>query len=103
CRLWGGIRVDVVCLNRECREAIRAYSIWVSEQRPLVTLKAAATLDGAIADGKRRKARRPGWITGPAARAVGHELRAAHDAVLVGAGTVRADDPQLTVRLPGRK
>jgi diaminohydroxyphosphoribosylaminopyrimidine deaminase/5-amino-6-(5-phosphoribosylamino)uracil reductase len=98
-----GIRVDVGCLERECREAIRAYSIWVSEQRPLVTLKAAATLDGAIADGRRRKARRPVWITGPAAREAAHELRAAHDAVLVGAGTVRADDPQLTVRLPGRK
>ena len=98
-----GVRVDIGCLERECREAIRAYAVWVSEQRPLVTLKAAATLDGAIADGARRKTRRPVWITGPRAREVAHELRAAHDAVLVGAGTVRADDPQLTVRLPGRE
>jgi diaminohydroxyphosphoribosylaminopyrimidine deaminase/5-amino-6-(5-phosphoribosylamino)uracil reductase len=98
-----GVRVEIGCLERECREAIRAYAIWVSEQRPLVTLKAAATLDGAIADGVRRKTRRPVWITGPRAREVAHELRAAHDAVLVGAGTVRADDPQLTVRLPGRR
>src|SRR5262245_34534230 len=44
-----GVRVDVGCLERECREAIRAYAIWVREGRPLVTLKAAATLDGAIA------------------------------------------------------
>ena len=95
-----GIRVDVGCLEAECREAIRAYAVWVREQRPLVTLKAAATLDGAIADGVRRTARRPVWITGPRARQVAHELRAAHDAVLVGAGTVRADDPHLTVRLP---
>jgi diaminohydroxyphosphoribosylaminopyrimidine deaminase/5-amino-6-(5-phosphoribosylamino)uracil reductase len=98
-----GVRVDVGCLERDCREAIRAYAIWVSEQRPLVTLKAAATLDGAIADGRRRKVRRPVWITGAAARQVAHELRAAHDAVLVGAGTVFADDPRLTVRLPRRQ
>ena len=98
-----GVRVDVGCLERECREAIRAYAIWISEQRPLVTLKAAATLDGVIADGVRRKTRRPVWITSPRARQVAHELRAAHDAVLVGAGTVRADDPRLTVRGAGRK
>jgi len=98
-----GVRVDVGCLEPECRAAIRAYSIWVSEQRPMVTLKAAATLDGAIADGMRRKARRPVWITGAPARHAAHELRAEHDAVLVGAGTVRADDPQLTVRLSRRK
>jgi diaminohydroxyphosphoribosylaminopyrimidine deaminase / 5-amino-6-(5-phosphoribosylamino)uracil reductase len=98
-----GVRVDVGCLEDECRAAIRAYAVWVREQRPLVTLKAAATLDGAIADGVRRKARRPVWITGPSARRVAHELRAAHDAVLVGAGTVRVDNPRLTVRLPGAR
>jgi diaminohydroxyphosphoribosylaminopyrimidine deaminase/5-amino-6-(5-phosphoribosylamino)uracil reductase len=97
-----GIRVDVGCLEGDCRDAIRAYAMWVREQRPLVTLKAAATLDGAIADGARRAARRPVWITGTRARRVAHELRAEHDAVLVGAGTVRADDPRLTVRLPNR-
>ena len=96
-----GVRVDVGCLEDECRAAIRAYAVWVREQRPLVTLKAAATLDGAIADGVRRKARRPVWITGALARRAAHELRAAHDAVLVGSGTVRTDDPRLTVRLPG--
>jgi diaminohydroxyphosphoribosylaminopyrimidine deaminase/5-amino-6-(5-phosphoribosylamino)uracil reductase len=99
-----GVRVDIGCLEQECRDAIRAYAIWISQKRPLVTLKAAATLDGAIADRARRrgKVRRPVWITGPAARQAAHELRAEHDAVLVGAGTVLADDPRLTVRLPKR-
>jgi diaminohydroxyphosphoribosylaminopyrimidine deaminase/5-amino-6-(5-phosphoribosylamino)uracil reductase len=64
---------------------------------PRVTLKAALTLDGqvAAADGTSR------WITGEAARQDGHRLRSAADAVMVGAGTLLADDPRLTVRLPG--
>jgi diaminohydroxyphosphoribosylaminopyrimidine deaminase/5-amino-6-(5-phosphoribosylamino)uracil reductase len=65
--------------------------------RPRVTLKAAASLDGKVAapDGSSQ------WITGPAARADAHRLRAEADAVMVGAGTALADDPRLTVRLPG--
>ena len=62
--------------------------------RPYVVLKLAATVDGRTAapDGTSQ------WITGEAARADAHRLRAESDAVLVGAGTVRADDPSLTVR-----
>jgi len=96
-----GVRVDVGCLGRASEDANRAFSIWASERRPLVTLKAAASVDGFIADGRPRARRAPAWLTGPAARRVAHELRAAHDAVLVGSGTVLADDPRLTVRLPG--
>jgi diaminohydroxyphosphoribosylaminopyrimidine deaminase/5-amino-6-(5-phosphoribosylamino)uracil reductase len=68
----------------------------VSAARPLITLKLATSLDGriALASGESR------WITGEAARKAGHELRAAHDAILVGVTTALTDDPALTVRLP---
>jgi diaminohydroxyphosphoribosylaminopyrimidine deaminase/5-amino-6-(5-phosphoribosylamino)uracil reductase len=65
--------------------------------RPRFTLKVAATLDGQVAAGDGTSK----WITGEEARLDGHRLRAESDAVLVGAGTVLADDPQLDVRLPG--
>lgn len=93
-----GLQVDVGCLQQECLDANRAFFVWITEKRPLVTMKVAASLDGFIAPVS-RAGRAPVWLTGPEARRAAHELRAAHDAVLVGAGTVRDDDPQLTVRL----
>ncbi|MEC9167019.1 MAG: bifunctional diaminohydroxyphosphoribosylaminopyrimidine deaminase/5-amino-6-(5-phosphoribosylamino)uracil reductase RibD, partial [Pseudomonadota bacterium] len=69
----------------------------VTRRRPMFTLKMATSLDGRIAT----RTGASQWITGPAARAHGHRLRAEHDAIMVGSGTAVADDPALTCRLPG--
>ena len=89
-----GAEVVVGVLAHEVQHQLGPYLHQRRTGRPWVTLKLAATLDGrsAAPDGSSR------WITGPQARADVHRERAEHDAVLVGAGTVRADDPQLTVR-----
>lgn len=89
-----GIAVDVGVCAEEVRQQLAPYLKHRSTGRPWVVLKLAATLDGRIAapDGSSR------WITGPAARTDAHRLRAESDAVIVGAGTVRVDDPSLTVR-----
>ncbi|CAN5297984.1 bifunctional diaminohydroxyphosphoribosylaminopyrimidine deaminase/5-amino-6-(5-phosphoribosylamino)uracil reductase RibD [soil metagenome] len=91
----GGLRVSRA-LVEECDAFNRGFLVWAETQRPAFTLKAAVTLDGKIAT-VRGDAK---WITGEAARADGHRMRNAHDAILVGVGTVLADDPQLTCRLP---
>jgi diaminohydroxyphosphoribosylaminopyrimidine deaminase/5-amino-6-(5-phosphoribosylamino)uracil reductase len=99
-----GIAVAAGCLKEECYRQNRPFFTWVRKQRPWVTLKVAATLDGFIGDGHERERKGPGrWITGPMVRARAHALRAEHDAVLVGVGTVLADDPQLTVRTVEKK
>jgi diaminohydroxyphosphoribosylaminopyrimidine deaminase/5-amino-6-(5-phosphoribosylamino)uracil reductase len=97
-----GIRVDVGCLDHECRRQSRAFFLWVRAHRPWVTLKVATTLDGFIGSAQ-AKQRDPStrFITGKPARAHAHLLRSQHDAVLVGVGTVLADNPRLTVRPPG--
>jgi len=89
-----GIEVTVGVLGEEARRLNAAYFKHVSTGLPLVSLKAAMSLDGKIATA----AGESKWITGERARAVGRRLRGEHDAVLVGVETVIADDPQLTVR-----
>jgi diaminohydroxyphosphoribosylaminopyrimidine deaminase/5-amino-6-(5-phosphoribosylamino)uracil reductase len=124
-----GIRVDVGCLDHECRRQNRAFFRWVRAHRPWVTLKVATTLDGFIGSGHLSRGEPAGsagrapsreglgtlpgfpcqskrdpsarFVSGKAARAHAHLLRSQHDAVLVGVGTVLADNPRLTVRLPG--
>ncbi len=92
-----GILVDEGVLRAEADEVAAGFRLRVLKGRPLVTLKLASTLDGRIATrtGESR------WITGEAARRAAHALRGRHDAVMVGVGTVLADDPELTCRLPG--
>ena len=89
-----GIDVEVGVLASEVAEQLAPYLTHRRTGRPFVVLKLAASLDGRTAapDGSSK------WLTGEAARADAHRLRAESDAVLVGAGTVRADDPALTVR-----
>ena len=98
-----GLRVEAGCLKDECRRQNRAFFSWIKNKRPWVTMKIASTLDGCIGD--RREKLRAGlerWITGRRAREAAHALRAQHDAILVGVGTILADDPRLTVRLTGQ-
>ena len=90
----GGVIVSRGTLRAEARELNERFFTYMETGIPFVALKVAQTLDGRIAD--QRGASK--WITDPAARAYGHGLRSVYDAVLVGAGTVRSDNPLLTVR-----
>src|SRR5690606_12348726 len=87
-----GVEVEVGVAGAECRRLIEPWEKFIRTKRPFVTAKVAATLDGRIAT--RTGASK--WITGEPARAEVHALRSVVDAILVGAGTVRADDPALT-------
>ena len=92
-----GVRTEVGLLAAEARAQLGGYWLAHTRRRPRVTWKVAMTLDGRVADPRGRSR----WITGKDARREAHHLRARSDAVVVGAGTARADDPRLTVRLPG--
>jgi diaminohydroxyphosphoribosylaminopyrimidine deaminase/5-amino-6-(5-phosphoribosylamino)uracil reductase len=94
-----GIEVISGLLAGEAAEMNAAFHHWITHRTPLVTVKAGMSLDGKIAsvEGESR------WITGEKARALGMKMRAGADAILVGVKTVLADDPSLTVRLPGFK
>lgn len=89
-----GIAVSTGCLEQQAAEDLRGFLGRLQTGAPQLTLKLASTLDGRIATATGESQ----WITGPQARRKVHGLRACHDAVMVGAGTARADDPMLTVR-----
>ncbi|MFL6037362.1 MAG: bifunctional diaminohydroxyphosphoribosylaminopyrimidine deaminase/5-amino-6-(5-phosphoribosylamino)uracil reductase RibD [Gaiellaceae bacterium] len=86
-----GVEVELVD-SFAARAQNEAWRVWVSQRRPFVVLKLALTLDGFVSMPGTR------WISGEESRRRVHELRAKVDAVAVGMGTVRADDPQLTAR-----
>jgi diaminohydroxyphosphoribosylaminopyrimidine deaminase/5-amino-6-(5-phosphoribosylamino)uracil reductase len=89
-----GIEVIIGVEEGAAHEVNAPFFHALASDRPFVRLKLALSLDGAIAD----HTRRPGWLTGEAARHEVHRLRADADAVAVGIGTALADDPELTVR-----
>ena len=92
-----GVEVILGVEEAACRALNAPYLLALSERRPWVTVKAAVSLDGRVADAFGRSQ----WITGEAARLEGHRLRDLHDAVMVGSGTLRADDPSLNTRIDG--
>ncbi|TJZ89752.1 bifunctional diaminohydroxyphosphoribosylaminopyrimidine deaminase/5-amino-6-(5-phosphoribosylamino)uracil reductase RibD [Paracoccus gahaiensis] len=89
-----GVALTEGVMAAQASELQAGFLLRITQGRPFVTLKLASSLDGriAMASGESR------WITGPAARAHVHALRAQHDAIMVGGATARADLPQLNVR-----
>ncbi len=92
-----GLSVSTGVLDEECRDLIRPFSKWITTGLPYVIAKAGQSLDGRIT-------RPPGegqWITSDAARAHARRIRSRVDAIIVGAGTIRQDNPKLTLREGG--
>jgi diaminohydroxyphosphoribosylaminopyrimidine deaminase / 5-amino-6-(5-phosphoribosylamino)uracil reductase len=92
-----GIEVETGLLEAEALETLVGFNHRITLGRPMVTLKLASTLDGRIATHGGQSQ----WITGTPARRLAHAMRGRHDAVMVGVGTVLADNPDLTCRIPG--
>ena len=90
-----GIDVKVGVLEKECLELNKFFFKNIAKKIPYITLKAAQTLDGMIAD----KNHYSEWISSASSRKYVHSLRSKYDAVLIGARTAKIDDPKLTVRL----
>ncbi|MBN2465790.1 bifunctional diaminohydroxyphosphoribosylaminopyrimidine deaminase/5-amino-6-(5-phosphoribosylamino)uracil reductase RibD [candidate division WOR-3 bacterium] len=98
CLREADIETSVGLLAGEARRLNEGYFTSLRKHRPFVILKVAATLDGMVADATGHSK----WITGPKARAIGRELRLGADAIVVGVGTVIADNPRLTRRTKSR-
>ncbi len=94
-----GVEVEQGVLEKECRELIEDFLIWIEEKRPFVFLKLASTLDGKIAD----RFGNSSWISNEKSRKFVHKLRAMVDVVLVGGNTFYKDNPKLTSRLKNVK
>ena len=92
-----GVEVATGVLAAEAAHDLAGFFSRIELGRPLVTLKLASTLDGRIASSTGNSQ----WITDTPARKEAHALRGRHDATMVGVGTVLADDPDLTCRIPG--
>jgi diaminohydroxyphosphoribosylaminopyrimidine deaminase/5-amino-6-(5-phosphoribosylamino)uracil reductase len=90
-----GVNVRAGVLARECSALNEAFNKWIRTRRPFVILKCGMSLDGRLS----RPEHEEKWMTSPASRRHARQLRAQVDAILIGAGTLRADDPRLTVRL----
>ncbi len=91
------VQVDLGVCQTEAKAINQGFFKRITANRPFVTLKVATSLDGMIATSSGHSK----WITGPQSRRRGHLLRASHDAILVGVGTVLADNPSLDCRLAG--
>jgi diaminohydroxyphosphoribosylaminopyrimidine deaminase/5-amino-6-(5-phosphoribosylamino)uracil reductase len=91
-----GIKVESGLLGTECRRLIAPFAKHIHTGLPYVTLKAGITIDGAVATASGESQ----WITGAESRLAVHHLRATHDAIMVGIGTILTDNPRLTTRLP---
>lgn len=91
-----GIKVESGLLGAECCRLIAPFAKHIRTGLPYVTLKAGMTIDGAVATASGKSQ----WITGAESRLAVHQLRNTHDAIMVGIGTVLADNPRLTTRLP---
>jgi diaminohydroxyphosphoribosylaminopyrimidine deaminase/5-amino-6-(5-phosphoribosylamino)uracil reductase len=92
-----GIAVSTGVLEEQARSVISGFAMVMVQGRPLFRLKLASTLDGKIATATGASQ----WLTGESARRAAHAMRGRHDAVMVGVGTVLADDPELTCRIAG--
>ena len=93
-----GVEVVTGVMADQAARDLQGFLLRVEQGRPKITLKLACSFDGRIATASGQSQ----WITGPQARRHGHGLRACHDAVMIGAGTARSDDPMLTVRDMGQ-